>query len=177
MQISRFIFFPLLLFSCGSFIICVCWINRHVSEHDVCCTKHFTGEGKRGAVSDKGIHSIPLHAWVHMWKFHRLQEKPYADIIQGWFKGLVPEVYSYIPSWVKKKKNALLNGCLALGCIWNSRWTRSDGPFLLPFAVLKYILKFCKHEKVIIIIVDESITAFISYLWGSGLGWDLRWAG
>lgn len=172
MQISRFFFlFP---FSCWNFIICVCWINRHISEHDVCCTKHFIGKGKQGAVSDKGIHSIPCHAWVHMWKFHRLQEKPYADIIQGWFKRLVPEVYSYIPSWVKY---ATLNCRLALGCIWNYRWRRSDGRFLLSSALLKYILKFCKHEKVIIIIVDESITAFISYLWGSRLGWDLRWAG
>lgn len=90
---------------------------------------------------DKGIHSILLHAWVHMWKFQWLKEKPDADIIQGYVERVL-EVYSYIHSWAKMLSLTVLI-------------TKEQEDELLFLLCFKVYFKNPHNEKVTLIITDE----------------------
>lgn len=106
-----------------------------------------------------------------MRKFQWLQEMPYADIIQGCFKRFS---FRGVFLYLFLSRNALLKRLPCLGCGFNDKG-KNDGQCCYS-VVLKYILKFPKHEKVTLIIPDERGWWLSFLIFGEGhLGW--AWGG
>ena len=103
-----------------------------------------------------------------MWKFQWLQEMPYAEIIQGCFKRFSSRGIFLYPFL---SRNALIKGCLVWVTVLIIKEKTMTNIFYSD--ILRYILKFPKHEKVTLIIPDER-GSWLSFLtFGEG---HLRWA-